>query len=351
MCSNIQLSRSLIICRPQHWGASRTSAARPASWVRNRAASPRSSHFTASLQKTRPTSSSFSQPNRCSSLSSLTTQTPAKVSTEISFAPPFIHSRMTRNAEDAVEEGQASQSRNGQAAIQPYQTPRILQRFNEVSTAAYSAGSGNTPNSGNQRWKRKATKKLKAGPLMKRLRAIRSAIDGDKVRFQSGMYPFSQSANRRFDLSDPRNRASSYMDVTIVGDPVPWVENERVTVLGFIHVIERLSKRSTNDDDIRDLGLTRSSCFAWLCFTYETAREQKLHKGSLLRIYNAICVPARTSIVLDGLVTEHAVKDRCCDQLILSTELCESYPDCLPALPSVLGKITADNEHTNTELG
>jgi hypothetical protein len=259
---------------------------------------------------------------------------PARHSGGISFVPPFVHSRKSVEQEDSVEEVQDTRSRNGRtdsAVIQGYQTPRIIQRFNLISNASYSAGSGNgsTPNSENRRKKRSAITKLKAGPLMKRLRALRSALDGDRVRFQSGMYPFT---NRRFDLSDPRNRATSYMDVSVVGEPVPWSENERVTVLGFIH---RNEKTQTSDNDASIIGAQKSACFAWFCFTFETAREQKLCKGSQLRIYNAISLPSKTAIQIDGLGEDHVVKDRICNQTIICTQLCESYPDSLPNLPSI----------------
>jgi hypothetical protein len=283
--------------------------------------------------------STLTQPIKTSFLSSAkrkqSERPPAQDSGGISFVPPFVHFRKSIEQEDSVEEVQDTRSRNGRsergAVIQGYQTPRILQRFNLISNASYSAGSGNgsTPNSGNRRKKQGASTKLKAGPLMKRLRALRSEVDGDRVRFQSGMYPF---ASRRFDLSDPRNRATSYMDVSLVGEPVPWSENERVTVLGFIHTNEKIK---SSDNEAGTIGAQKSACFAWLSFTFETAREQRLFQGSQLRIYNAISVPTKNPIQIDGLGEEHFVKDRTCNQTVVCTQLCESYPDCLPTLPSM----------------
>lgn len=325
----------LFFCRPQHWGASRTPALlMPQGW--KRAVSPRSSHLAAAAQrKTRP-NSTLTQPIRSSFLSTTTRKqsgrSPAQDSSRISFAPSFVHFRKSIEQEDSVEEVQESST--GRSESGAYQTPRILQRFNLNSNAADSAGScnGSTPNSGNRRRKRNASMKLKAGPLMKRLRAIRSAVDGDRVRFQSGMYPFAQSASRRFDMSDPRNRATSYMDVSIVGEAVPWDENERVTVLGFIHANEKLP---SSDNDAGLVGTPKSAGFAWLSFTYETAREQKLCQGSRLRIYNALSVLSKAPIQVDGLEEEHEVKDITCNQTVICTQLCESYPDSLPTLPSM----------------
>jgi hypothetical protein len=122
------------------------------------------------------------------------------------------------------------------------------------------------------------------------------------------------------------------MDVSIVGNPVPWDENERVTVLGFIHANEKLP---SSDIDAGLVGTQINACFAWLSFTYETAREQKLCQGSRLRIYNAISVPAKAPIQVGGLGEEHVVQDRTCNQTVICTQLCESYPDSLPTLPSI----------------
>lgn len=224
-----------------------------------------------------------------------------------------------------------------------YQTPRILQRFNQNSkAAAYSAGSGGS-DSGNRKKRKYATnsKKLKAGPLMKRLRALRSAVDGDTIRFQSGMYPFAQSATRRFDLSDPRNRATSIMDVSVVGEPVPWEEHERITVLGFVHHCAKTAKSTGSDK------LVESGRFAWLSFTYDTAREQNVCKGSKLRIYNTVCVPSSSRIQIEGFGDGTLVESRLCDQTVLCTQLCEPYPELLPQLPDVIETnqlLRADNE-------
>lgn len=326
-------------CRPQHWCVSRTPALLMSQgW--KRAVSPRSSHLVAAAQHKMRPNLTMTQPIRNSFLSSTTRKqsgrSTAQVTSRISFAPSFVHFRKSIEQQDSVEEVlESGTGRNERGAvIQGYETPRILQKFNLNSNAANSAGSGNgsTPNSGNRRRKRNASIKLKAGPLMKRLRALRSAVDADRVRFQSGMYPFGQSASRRFDLSDPRNRATSYMDVSIVGEPVPWEENGRVTVLGFIHANEKLP--SSNDDACL-VGTQISDCFAWLTFTYETAREQKLCQGSRLRIYNSIIVPTKAPIQVDGLGVEHEVEDRTCNQTVICTQLCEPYPDSLPTLPSI----------------
>lgn len=283
-------------------------------------------------EKSRPRLS-LSQPGKSSLLNnSKSGRSLDEVTSRISFAPHFFH---TRKSSDQHEDDEIESSQRPERSAPAYQTPRILQRFNQNPSAAYSAGSSNGSDPAGKRKRKQSGKKLKAGPLMKRLRALRSAVDGDTIRFQSGMYPFAQSANRRFDLSDPRNRAASYMDVSIVCEPVPWDEHERITTLGFIHnsVQQVSSRRASNDHD----NLIESGRFAWLCFTYVTAREQNVRKGSKLRIYNAVCIPSSSAIQVDGYGFENGVvKDSCCDHMILCTQLCEAYPDSLPALPDVV---------------
>eukprot|EP00957_Ditylum_brightwellii_P142619 10866313-Ditylum_brightwellii.AAC.1 len=78
---------------------------------------------------------------------------------------------------------------------------------------------------------------------MQQLRTICSTIIGDCAQFQSGSYPFrggergrTSSSYRRHsggDMNDPRNRATSYMDVTIIGEqPIPWAVS---TCAAYVH--------------------------------------------------------------------------------------------------------------------
>lgn len=323
---------SLFVSSPQHWGAARTpkhasAAKRPR---RLEAASPKSSHL-ASVVPQKPRSRlSLSQPSK----SSLVKQSGQRRSLDerISFAPHFFHTKKSvapqQEQEDDIEISQ-------RPSAPAYQTPRILQRFNQnANAAAYSAGSSNGSDPKRKR-KQQSGKKLKAGPLMKRLKALKSAVDGDTIRFQSGMYPFAQSANRRFDLSDPRNRAASYVDVSIVCEPVPWDEHERITALGFIHKSAKVTTKANTSNSIG--SVVDSGCFAWITFTYDTAREQNVRKGSKLRIYNTVAIPSSSSIQVRGFGIENdATVEQRCDHTILCTQLCEAYPDTLPALPDVV---------------
>eukprot|EP00566_Odontella_aurita_P004828 CAMPEP_0113552556 /NCGR_PEP_ID=MMETSP0015_2-20120614/15131_1 /TAXON_ID=2838 /ORGANISM="Odontella" /LENGTH=783 /DNA_ID=CAMNT_0000453543 /DNA_START=282 /DNA_END=2629 /DNA_ORIENTATION=+ /assembly_acc=CAM_ASM_000160 len=180
-------------------------------------------------------------------------------------------------------------------------------------------------------------KKKQSGLLMAKLRRIRSTVDGDNVRFQSGAYPFRPSKCRS-DMNDPRNRAESHADVTIVGKPFPWSNGEkRLTVLGYVHFA--CSKKKLNGSTAsgsllpsgnattagskygsrEDLSTINFPCFLWLCFTFDTAHAQKVGHNVPLRIYNAVVIGSQCG--------EKTLPTALC------TQICEPYPEDLPALP------------------
>mmetsp|Transcript_9384 Transcript_9384/g.13281 ORF Transcript_9384/g.13281 Transcript_9384/m.13281 type:complete len:315 (-) Transcript_9384:1046-1990(-) len=236
----------------------------------------------------------------------------------ITFTPAFLASRKKRNTETIEDTGftQLSQcataTNTDQGPITPYHPSGGI-----LSNAAPSAGS-----SGGTYHKRQTRacggKKIKAGKLMQKLRAIRGSIEGDLVRFQSGMYPFH--TRKRHDMNDPRNRALSYMDITITGDPVSWeCDNQRVSFLGFIHAHVTMKEKGTNNQS----EMNDYTGLAWMCFTYETIRQQKIRLGTDLRIYNAV------------IMETGGTRGDTCKKFVLCSKLCEPYPAVLPPLPTV----------------
>ena len=190
------------------------------------------------------------------------------------------------------------------------------------------------------------------GPLRKRLQAIRSALDGDAIRLQSGQYPFT--LRQSVDRNDPRNRATTVCDLTIVGHCVPWstageyssgYNNTKqqqqqcrlVTVLSYVHSWMRPLVRSlaaANSDTTTTTSSDNNTSnngtlgLVWAVFTHSKAQEQSLGKGTQLRVYNAICIPAGDS-------GSSAVQ-----KMMLCTNLCEPYPSSLlPPLPDVSATI------------
>jgi hypothetical protein len=193
------------------------------------------------------------------------------------------------------------------------------------------------------------------------LQEVRSEIRTDNTRLRSGEYPFpSNKLTSRFDLYDPRNRATSYMDVTILGDVgTPWrrlnmpyfgskqrsvvsnVNSNNMTIVGYIHTHHIYPER--------DEGHTSSLCtataggpatnqsLAWFCFSGETINAHSLlgnqPRGYQLRIYNAVVIPAcqpdhaKTSSneMLEEPEPSYSPKDPC-RHTVLCTQLCEPYP-------------------------
>lgn len=153
------------------------------------------------------------------------------------------------------------------------------------------------------------------------LQQVKSEMRIEATRLRSGEYPFPNKVTSRFDLYDPRNRATSYMDVTLVGETCyPWESNGRgskgpnnQTILGYVHNHHRYQDRdklaSQHHHQTAEKGLV------WICFSSETLQEHNLLKnnnsprGYQLRIYNAVVVPTAAG-----------------NPTILSTNLCEAYP-------------------------
>ena len=197
------------------------------------------------------------------------------------------------------------------------------------------------------------------GPLTKRLKAMRSAVQGEVMRLQSGQYPFTARCCRGMDRNDPRHRATTVCDLTILGIPVAWgggdgtascggggkegsnsyaatKQHRLVTVLGDVHSWTRPRMRSSttiSDDSTRcrdkdDAAAVRG--LVWAIFTHDKAREQCLGKGTELRVYNAMGIPCDREHVL----FEESI--RSVQHMLLCTNLCEPYPSSvLPPLPDI----------------
>lgn len=161
----------------------------------------------------------------------------------------------------------------------------------------------------------KKSKAMFSGRLCKRLQSIRDTTRGDKIRFQSGQYPFSVMS---VDMNDPRNRATSVVDVTLLETSYQSNrEGHKVLMLGFVH-------HATGS--LSNLV----SQYSWICFSCDTAREQVMTNGTQLRVYNAVSMG-----LSKPLFGSHASHLPTIEWLILATTLCEPYPNELPKLPDV----------------
>lgn len=136
----------------------------------------------------------------------------------------------------------------------------------------------------------------KKGPVAKRLQSLRDEARGDLVRLQSGQYPFSLKSS---DRNDPRNRATTICDMTILGSPIGT--GKLSTALCYIHNWE-IPQSSVDSSDPHGL--------AWVAFTVDTTRHNNLVPGSELRIYNAVAVAVEGNIPF----------------MVFCTQLSEPYP-------------------------
>ena len=208
--------------------------------------------------------------------------------TPISFAPPFVITSSMSMYADQVEEPDADNDEN-----LPTSVPVSVHR---------------------QPRKRNETSKVACGPLSKRLISIRNSIASDSVRL-TAFYKNS------FDLNDPRKRARTITDITILGD-VSQVDG-KCTVLGFIHKNVCQGPTSTAYD--------YASRICWVSFLPATARSLNLKKGSQLRMYNVVFIPC-VEVEISGIHWKDATIDNVCRHMIICTQLAESYPESLPKL-------------------
>jgi len=154
---------------------------------------------------------------------------------------------------------------------------------------------------------RKTRNKKGNGPLTKRLKQLRDSINGDMLRFRSGQFPFP-TEGKAYDWNDPRNRAKSHMDVTILGGQShTWWENH-VTFRAFVHA-HVVTKKQSCEEPCKNGPV-------WISFRCDYAREEALGVGSSIRIYNPIAFQSR----------------RPGPEWMVIAQLCEPYPDCLPKL-------------------
>jgi len=241
---------------------------------------------------------------------------------EMEFAPAFISSRPSDTDASAAMglsiEDDVTLTPNGHQ-VHPQGSQGVTPvRFNldgssgGVDPAMASSISATPCLSG-----KRSRKRDKAMGLTKLLRDIRSASDGDCMRLKSGASQAHRdlTKRRRTDVSDPRNRAAYSIDVTLLGDPIPWEGGiKRTTILGYVH-----STHIQKADDVIAHMLPKAEAFAWMILDYDTINEKRVNRGTQLRIYDPMVFPSRyTSLSAIGC-----------------TKVCELYPADLAPLSGV----------------
>jgi hypothetical protein len=195
------------------------------------------------------------------------------------------------------------------------------------------------------------------GPWTKRLHALKSNQANDAIKLQhAGMNRHGVS----FDLHDPRRKAKTYTDVTILGQedcygvplPIRWQQirdapctnddqhKERLlTVLCHIHNHGAMNRGNPASGAV-------SKVFAWISFTRTTARNVGLQRGLELRLYDAILLPMRSVEY-----PPHTENGEHCSFIAICTQLCERHPELLdPVLHVDTSILALENESNNREL-
>jgi hypothetical protein len=170
------------------------------------------------------------------------------------------------------------------------------------------------------------------GTWVKRLMALRNTRKVDAVRLQNQAY----ARHSKIDLNNPRKRANSSTDVTILGNIHQGIwnlpEESTITILGYIHSQTHVNKGETNkeanpeQDHNQGTTVRESKFFAWVTFKVYTARSIGLDRGDLLRLYNAVILPCphATELILPQSLLEcNNAKLHYCKNIVVCTDLCE----------------------------
>eukprot|EP00977_Amphora_coffeiformis_P008646 scaffold1959_cov162-Amphora_coffeaeformis.AAC.3 len=180
----------------------------------------------------------------------------------------------------------------------------------ESSTAA-----GHSPS----RSPRKAASKR--GPLLTSFLAAKDKWQSDQLRLYNTTTTMATSSSSSFSFlsnptDDPRRKARSYTDVTILGP------GRTTTSGGFLVHLVFLHQHSVSKEDT----VTATKEFAWGCF------QRGQQTGDALRIYNAVVVP-----------WSNAHPDVSVKWTVVATQVYEPCPrDDLPTLASILGGLNKE---------
>ena len=203
----------------------------------------------------------------------------------------------------------------------------------------------------------RSTKQL-TGQLMAMLNSIRRQKEESWMRITSGSYPPTRS-----DMHDPRSRATSYVDLTIISDPkknaIPSTGDKYVSYLCYIHSMvckrtqqdvmrifptsyRRRSKKIMNHEscNLYPLNLmsfpsedfvSKSRC---ICFSVDVLKGMVPCRSSCLRVYDPIIVPL---ILNDRCETK--TESSCSsstNSILLCTRFYEPCPDTHPIATNIL---------------
>lgn len=220
---------------------------------------------------------------------------------QVNFAPSFVVTKQPK-VQDHVDDGGFSQPTTPppeETATAPISPPRSRRRVN---------GGG----------------KSQHGILARRLANAIACRANDALRLRNPA--FCQGA---FDMNDPRKRASTVLDLTIVGNLIPSGTRKNSTD-GKYNAACYIHRQATATDN----RLTAHPAFAWASFLPTSIRTLGIRRGTSLRVYDAIVITPR-GVGTDGSLVDGKTKPGCCWPVVARTDLCELYPGTLEPLPEV----------------
>ena len=230
-----------------------------------------------------------------------------------------------------------------QAAVKTARTSRIgyasNNNYDETSQRhSHDQASTSPLLSNNKRKKRRSHTKM--GPLSHRFANMMKVRSNDLVRLQSPAF----SRHNSLDLNNPRKRARSYTDITILGGGSDTGGGgsgkddgtKKRIVLAYAH---RHVLREQNSYTISEnLTTEKEQLLVWACFDLSTVRAiggggSSLRNGTHLRLYNAKFIPTQQGVRIDPNCISPPIPDTLCRYYVVCTSLSEFYPKELEPLP------------------
>jgi len=354
--TNVETAKSIVGLRPTHWNRSATKAApkRNAS-SKEKIVSQQLAKKSSLMAATRFSFHKIS--NRASKPSRKRCASPKEDSVDSSYAARNNKSAdlspiRTKSTTDARSQSKMSSTNEAPKSSFSFAPSFVAKKSSALSQDSIGEDSGDdcriVPASNRQSltpppFKRRRRSKSN-GEWVRRFLSLQNTQNNDAVRLQNRSF-----SKVLLDLSDPRKRAKTSMDVTILGQYIgPWInvpEDKKLTVLGYVH---RHTKRKTcravknrhipgqqqqqptqKEDEATSVS---QNFFAWFTFTLSTARRIELQQGCKLRIFNPIVLPCRVPLKLEAprksmFATEDdemEIHDTvCCDKTVICTQLCE----------------------------
>lgn len=269
----------------------------------------------------------------------------AKALRTMNFRPSTMpKARKTTMLSSSQIEGDDDDDTEGRAGGTPYGPSTNMSSSMLLDRSSFSPhASSSAPRRSHQHCSSKKGSKL--GPWSERLAMLQSHQSSNAMKLQhAGLNRFGVVC---LDVNDPRKKAQSYTDVTIL-DTQKDTTSSGGGVKSMIGTTNEASSSSqlvwtlpcflhqhaaTSDSGLG--GDAVQNVLAWFSITPTTARNVGLQKGMVLRVYDAILLPLLVSE--DEPNHEDKLESRF---LVICTQVCERlHPEKVNPVPDSIAKI------------